>query len=334
MPQVDFDVVIDGESFADGESQATGSSSISCTSQAPHQTEGVTTIEPTVTASTSKSGKNCTMSRKMAKSTSQRDSFGTSGIHYMANLSTAAFDETPEDLFQDYHLDLQERMPNPIVFYAEMMGDIMYYDQALQQPDAKQFANTVVKEVNGHVNNKHWTLVKQKDVPKEAQVVPSVWAKQRKRDLTTNEVIKLKARLNLHGGKQVYGMNYFEAYAPIVTWFAIRLMIVFSIIFCWALWQVEFVMAYPQAPVETDIYMELPQGIKTATGNSKDHVLKLNKNIYGQKQAGRVWNSFLVDKLTSLGYTSLLIDDCVFFRSDIIFMVYMDDGIFLDNDDA
>ncbi len=44
-----------------------------------------------------------------------------------------------------------------------------------------------------------------------------------------------------------------------------------------------------------DIYMELPQGIQTAHGNSKDHVLKLEKNIYGQKQAGCVWNSFLVD---------------------------------------
>ncbi len=39
-----------------------------------------------------------------------------------------------------------------------------------------------------------------------------------------------------------------------------------------------------------------------------------------------------MDKLTSLGYTSSLIDDCVFFRGDIIFMVYVDDGIFLGND--
>jgi hypothetical protein len=83
-----------------------------------------------------------------------------------------------------------------------------------------------------------------------------------------------------------------------------------------------------------DIYMELPQGIQTETGNSKDYVLKLLKNIYGQKQAGRAWNSFLVDKLNSLGYTASLIDDCVFFHGDIIFMVYVDDGIFLGNDDA
>jgi hypothetical protein len=76
-----------------------------------------------------------------------------------------------------------------------------------------------------------------------------------------------------------------------------------------------------------DTYMELPQGIQTKHGNSKEHVLKLEKNIYLKKQAGRVWNSFLVDKLTSIGFTTSLIDDCVFFRCDVIFMVYMDNSI-------
>ncbi len=108
----------------------------------------------------------------------------------------------------------------------------------------------------------------------------------------------------------------------------------FVIIFCWALHQVDFVMAYPQAPIKMDIYMELPQGIQTAHGNSKDHMLKLEKNIYGQKQASRVWNSFLVDKLLSIGFTPSLIDDCVFFPNDIIFMVYVDNGIFLGNNDS
>jgi hypothetical protein len=168
-------------------------------------------------------------------------------------------------------------MQNPIVFQAELKGNIVYYNhQALQQPDVKQFANAIVKEVNGHVNIKHWILGKQEDVPKDAQVVPSIWAMWRQCDLTMKEVIKHKARLNLHGGKQVYRMNYFKTYVPVVTWFAIRLGIVFGIIFSWALWQVDFVMVYPQAPIELDICMELPQGIKTATGNSKDHVLKKN----------------------------------------------------------
>jgi hypothetical protein len=42
---------------------------------------------------------------------------------------------------------------------------------------------------------------------------------------------------------------------------------------------------------------------------------------------------YLVEKLISLGYKASMIDDCVFFRGDIIFMVYVDDGIFLGSDD-
>jgi hypothetical protein len=295
------------------------------------QPEGDTTSTP-VTAGTIQRGRVRTMSKRMADSMSQRDFYGARNMYYMANKSEIG--ETPYDLFHDAHLDFQERMRNPIAFHAEMMGDIMYLNQALRQPDAKEFVTAVVKEINGHVENKNWELVPRDTVPEDAQIVPSVWLMRRKRDLTTNNVKSHKARLNLHGGKQIYGMNYYETYAPVVTWFAIRLVIIFGIMFCWALRQVYFVMAYPQAPIEEDIYMEVPQGIDTATGNSKDIVLKLLKNIYGQKQAGRVWNSYLVEKLASIGFQPSLIDDCVFFRDEVIFLVYVDDGIFIGNDDA
>jgi hypothetical protein len=45
-------------------------------------------------------------------------------------------------------------------------------------------------------------------------------------------------------------------------------------------------MAYPQAPIEMAMYMELPRVIHTKHKNSKDHVLRLIANIYGQQQAG------------------------------------------------
>jgi hypothetical protein len=79
--------------------------------------------------------------------------------------------------------------------------------------------------------------------------------------------------------------------------------------------------------------MELPQWIQTTHRNSKDHVLKLEKKIYSQKQARHVWNSFHVDKLMSIGFTLPPIDDCMFFSNDIIFMVYVDEGIFLGSND-
>ncbi len=107
------------------------------------------------------------------------------GVH-----STRKF---PEDLFHDGHLELQERMRNPIAFHAEMMGDIMYLQQALKQHEAKLFVDAIIKEINGHVENKNWDLVHRDTVPQDAQVVPSVWAMQRKRDLTTNKVRSHKA---------------------------------------------------------------------------------------------------------------------------------------------
>jgi hypothetical protein len=156
---------------------------------------------------------------------------------------------------------------------------------------------------------------------------------RRKRNITSNEIKKYKACLNLHGRKQEYGMNYYETYAPVVTWFSIHLLIVIGILSGWSHRQCDFIMAYPQAPIECDMDMELPQGIQDAEGHSMDYVLKLLKNNYGQQQAGRVWNDYLAEKLISLGYKASMIDNCVLFRGDIIFMVYVDDGIFLGPDD-
>jgi hypothetical protein len=289
-------------------------------------------------------GRNRTMSRPMADSVAQQSFFGPSGMHYMSASATAGntYDgrtfgdhdgQTFKDLLHDEHLALQDRMSHPIAFHEEMMGDIMYLNQALNQLDASHFVEAVITEVNGHVDNKHWQLTKRSKVPPNVDVLPSVWSMRQKRDITTNKVKKYKAHLNLHGGKQDYGMNYYETYAPVVTWFSIRLLIVISILHGWALCQCDFIMAYPQAPIECNMYMELTQGIQVAEGDSRDYVLKLLKNIYGQKQAGCVWNEFLVDKLSSLGYKSSLIGDCVFYKDDIIFMVYVDDGIFLGPDD-
>jgi hypothetical protein len=206
-------------------------------------------------------------------------------MHYMASQAVCKHNY---DYLHDSHLNLQDCMCHPIAFLAEMTGDAMYLHQALRQPDSKNFVEAVIKEVNGHIDNDHWKLIPCTEVPEGTEVVPSVWAMQRKHDLTTGKVTKHKARLNLHGGKQEFGTNYYETYAPVVTWFVIRLLIVFGILFDWALCQVDFVMAYPQALIKMDMYMELPTGIHTKHRNSKDHILKLLANIYRQKQASRM----------------------------------------------
>ena len=121
-------------------------------------TDEMTPVETTVTAGTSQCGQVCTMSQRMAESVSQRHFYGNQGMHYMASQATTG--NTDEDLFYDAHLQLQEHMRNPIAFHAEMMGDIMYLQQALKQPDAKEFVQAVIKEVNRHMDSNNWMLQK------------------------------------------------------------------------------------------------------------------------------------------------------------------------------
>ena len=64
--------------------------------------------------------------------------------------------------------------------------------------------------------------------------------------------------------------------------------------------------------------MRIPKGFELEGGNENDYVLKLNKNVYGQKQAGRVWNKYLVNKLTKeLNFKQSNVDECIFYRGNL-----------------
>jgi len=88
------------------------------------------------------------------------------------------------------------------------------------------------------------------------------------------------------------------------------------------------VLAFPQAPVEKEIYMKVPKGFEITGKNPDDYVLKLERNVYGQKQAGRVWNKYLERKLIhQVGFTQSKVDDCVFYRGSTMYVLYTDDSI-------
>jgi hypothetical protein len=92
-------------------------------------------------------------------------------------------------MIQDAHLELQERMQNPIAFHAEMMGEILYLQQALRQHEAKEFVQAVVMEVNRHMDCKNWSIKKRSKVPEDVQIVLSVWLMGCKCDLKTNGMV-------------------------------------------------------------------------------------------------------------------------------------------------
>ena len=146
---------------------------------------------------------------------------------------------------------------------------------------------------------------------------------------------KWKAPLNVHGGQQEHGVHYWDTYAPVVTWQTVHFFLILSLLMGWGSRQLDFVMAYPQAPAEMPLYPRFPQGYKRKGMTRKTHVLKLKRNVYGQKQAGRVWNQYMDQGMKSIGFTPSKFDPCLYYRKSIVFLVYIDDCIvFGPNDKA
>jgi hypothetical protein len=221
---------------------------------------------------------------------------------------------------------------DPIAFVASNDPDVMYYDQAMKQPDAEQFTQACNDEIAAHQDNGHWEIVPRTALPDGTKVVPSVWAMKRKRRIDTREIYKWKARLNIHGGKQEYGVHYWETYAPVVQWTSIRMCLIMSVLQGWHTRQLDFVLAYPQADVESEQYMDMPKGFNVGGKHRSSHVLKLLKNIYGGRASGRIWVEHLRKGLEGMGFVQSISDPCIFFRGNLIFLHFVDDCICLSPD--
>jgi len=220
---------------------------------------------------------------------------------------------------------------NPLRCYkATTDPDTMYHHQAMKEPDAAHFRKAMDKEVEDQLQNGNFTIIHRSDLPKGATVLPAVWQMKRKRDIKTREIKKYKARLNIDGSRMQPGKHYDPnlVYAPVASWNSIRLLLTMTAVHGWTTKQIDYVLAFPQAPVDREIYMKIPKGFTIDGGKGDDFVLRLNKNVYGQKQAGRVWNDYLTEKLTKeLGFVQSKHDECVFFRGSVMYVLYTDDSI-------
>ena len=125
-----------------------------------------------------------------------------------------------------------------------------------------------------------------------------------------------------------HGIHYDLTYAPVASWNSIRVLLALVAQHGWTTTQIDYVLAYPQAPVEKELYMTVPKGFEIDGEDPNEYVLKLHRNIYGQKQAGRVWNKYLVDKLVNhVGFVQSEVDECVFYKGKTMYILYTDDSI-------
>ena len=96
----------------------------------------------------------------------------------------------------------------------------------------------------------------------------------------------------------------------------------------WYTRQIDYVLAFPQAPIDREIFMKVPAGFTVVDGNNKDYVLKLHRNVYGGKAASRTFYQYLSQKLIDeVGFTRSKVDECVFYRGSVMYVLYTDDSI-------
>ncbi len=95
---------------------------------------------------------------------------------------------------------------------------------------------------------------------------------------------------------------------------------------------IDFVLAFPQADLDVDIWMYLPIGFQVDTENeSKCYILKLNKSLYGLKQVSLNWFEKLKQGLIDHGFHPSAIDPCLYFEKEMIIITDVDDCIIISN---
>ena len=203
----------------------------------------------------------------------------------------------------------------PLALKAVADPDTMCWHQAMREPDSERFREAMVRKITDQRQNGNFTVVKRSNIPAGHKIFPAVWQMRRKRDIKTQEIKKYKARLNLDGSRMRHGVDYEETYAPVTSWRSIRLLLTIVAMHKWHTLQLDYVLAFPQAPVERELFMAIPKGFTMDEGNPSDYALHIHRNIYGQKQAGRVWNRYLVRKLVDeVGFTQSQVDECLFYK--------------------
>ena len=116
---------------------------------------------------------------------------------------------------------------------------------------------------------------------------------------------------------------------PTVRLDNVRMLLARAAHYDWEVHPVDVKTAFLHAPLDEDVYMDVPEGVETDNGK-KGNCIKLQKALYGLKQASRAWNKTSVGFIKSLKFKQLATDSSVFTRrsvaGDVIIVVqHVDD---------
>ena len=123
------------------------------------------------------------------------------------------------------------------------------------------------KEIGYNKNYSHWNLIRRIEL-NEKNTIIYILSFKRKRS-PYGRIIKHKACLCSHGGMQQWGVNYLETYSLVVYWMSTRAMLDMLILRYIHTKTAYFFLAYTQAGVKLDIFMEKPIGFGVEGGHPR-----------------------------------------------------------------
>lgn len=204
--------------------------------------------------------------------------------------------------------------------------------EALAGPQRAEFLEAMAKEIDELEKHGTWTVTPKASVPEGANILPSTWVLRIKR-YPDGRFRKVKARFCARGDRQIEGVDYFEKYAPVVSWTTVRLLLCMSITQGWKTRQVDFSNAFVQATLDKEVYIKLPAGFEGTSGEqASESVLSLNKSLYGLVDAPMYWYNHLVTKMDMVGLKPSPLDPCMFYGRGMIMLSYVDDCLFFGPD--
>ena len=217
-----------------------------------------------------------------------------------------------------------KKKKNPLTSLAPYRVDPNTRKQALDSLQKEEWLEAERKELQSIYSHQVWDLVPRTP---GMNVLGCRFVYKTKRH-TDGSVYRFKVRLVAQGFKQREGIDFEETYASTVRMQSVRLVLWLANFYRMVLWKVDIETFFLYGTMKENVYMLQPPGYES--GDVGTMVCKLNKSLYGTKQAMRYANEKLKAVLLSLGFSPLKSDGNVFTQTvgtDIILLCNFVDDI-------
>ncbi|KAK8696315.1 hypothetical protein V6N13_001451 [Hibiscus sabdariffa] len=161
-------------------------------------------------------------------------------------------------------------------------------------------------EMDSMSENQVWTLV---EPPEGVKPIGCKWGFKKKTDMDGN-VQTYKGRLVAKGFRQIHGVDHDETFSHVAIIKSIRILLAIAAFHDYEIWQMDVKTAFLNGKLEEDVYMTQPEGFVTPRNATK--VCKLQRSIYGLKQASRSWNLRFNDAIKEFGFIRNEDEPCVY----------------------